>query len=98
MVLIGNGHSELSARIKKNISFPKKKKIQRLTALDLIKSLNLSFDGVFQTPSFDENNRKINRIMHCVDFLWVVVEEMNIFQVFQLSFDGGGLYLSITDN
>ena len=30
--------------------------------------LNLSFDGVFKTPIFIcENNRKSNKIMHCVD-------------------------------
>ena len=59
--------------------------------------LNLSFDWVFLTPSFDgrgvnlgppyfnficENNRKSNKIMHCV-------EDMGIFHVFH--------YLSVMD-
>ena len=41
--------------------------------------LNLSFDGVLKTPSF-ENNRKSNTITHCVDlFLCGSFEDMGIF-------------------
>ena len=46
-----------------------------------------------------ENNRKSIKIMHCVDFFWSgSFEDMDIYHVFQLSFDeGGGLYRPITD-
>ena len=39
-----------------------------------------------------ENDKKSNKIMHCVDFfLSGSFEDMGIFDVFQLSFDGGGV-------
>ena len=45
-----------------------------------------------------ENNKKGNKIMHCVDlFLSDSFEDMGIFHVFQFIFDGEGLHLSITD-
>ena len=54
-------------------------------------AINLSFDEVFKTHSFlGENNRKCKKILQCVDFFLLVVEDMGIFHVFQLSFDGEG--------
>ena len=74
------------------------------------KLVNLSFDGVLKTPSFDgrggrggvestpppificENNRKSNKIMHCVYlFLSGSFKDMGIFYVFQVLMGGGGL-------
>ena len=41
-----------------------------------------------------ENNRKSNKIMHCDGFFSGSFEDMGIFHVFQLSFDGGeGSYI-----
>ena len=41
------------------------------------------------------NNRKNNKIIHCVDFfLSCSFDDMGIFHVFQLSFDGGGGVIS----
>ena len=45
-------------------------------------TFNLSFDGVFKTPTFIcENNRKSNKIMHCVDLFFFngSFEDMGIF-------------------
>ena len=46
---------------------------------------------IYPPPIFIcENNRKSNKIMHCVDFfLSGSSEDMVMFHVFQLSFDGG---------
>ena len=60
-------------------------------------TVNLSFDGVFKTPSF---SRKSNKIMHCVDLFFrvVVLRMWAFFTYFDfVSMEGGGLYLSITD-
>ena len=44
-----------------------------------------------------ENNRKYNKIMHCVDFfLSGSFEDRTTFHVIQLSNDGGGPYVPIT--
>ena len=37
-----------------------------------------------------ENNRKSHKIIYCVDFFSGSSQDMGIFYVFQLSFDGGG--------
>ena len=57
-------------------------KVQLLKIIHLDTNLNLIFDGALKTPSFEggggvefapppificENNRKSNKIMHCVD-------------------------------
>ena len=46
-----------------------------------------------------ENNRKSNKIMNCVEkkSLSGCFEDRVIFHVSQLSYDGGGAYMSITD-
>ena len=68
-----------------------------LVKVSIMGCINLSFDGVFKTPSFDlgggveflfvnificEHNRKRNKIMHGFDFFF---EDMGIFHVFYLS-------------
>ena len=51
--------------------------------------------GVNLSPNFIcKKSRKSNKIMHCVDFfLGGSSEDMGIFHVFQLSFDGGGDFI-----
>ena len=46
-----------------------------------------------------ENNRKSNKIMHCVEFFFLSgsFEDRAIFRGSQLSYDGGGPYVPITD-
>ena len=72
------------------------------TPVGLSLTFNLSFAGR-EVESFPlificENNRKSNKIMHCVDFILSgSFEDMGILHVFQLSFDGGVISLSITD-
>ena len=74
--------------------------------------INLSYDGGFTDLSFGgggglkvpppificENHRKSNKIMHCIEFfLSGSFEDKVIFHVVQLSYDGGGPYVPITD-
>ena len=48
--------------------------------------------------SICENNRKSNKIMHCVEFILSdSFEDRTIFHVIQLSYDGRGPYVPITD-
>ena len=45
---------------------------------------------IYHTFFICENNRKNNKIMHCVDLLFFLsgsFEDMGIFHVFQISFD-----------
>ena len=67
--------SSLPKRRQKNMDKPSIIQKNRHTALES-NSLNLSFDGVLKTPSFElnQNNRKSKRIMYCVDLVfWVAV-------------------------
>ena len=61
----------------------------------VIQTINLNYDGGLKVPpsiSICENNRKSNKIMHCVEEKNSLIgsfKDRAIFPVSQLSYDGG---------